>query len=161
MSQLKEDAVLDPQVAITLLRICGSYCRLIHLARTTPPNLVSDALSLFDDDVRQCFTRCLAVETQDVAWNQAQLSLSYGGLGLHSLSTHSCAAYIVSLCSSGLCVVDSPHLINTVAKFNSQVSTPDLVTIESLTANPVSQRDLSGKLEKSNVSFFVEGFFHC
>ena len=47
LSQLEEVAVLDPQVAITLLRICGSYCRLIHLAQTTPPNLVSDALSLF------------------------------------------------------------------------------------------------------------------
>ena len=108
--------------------------------------MVSDALSLFDDDVRQCFTQCLAVETQDVAWNQAQLSLSYGGLGLRSLTTHSCAAYIASLCSSGLCAVDSPHLINAVAKLNSQVSTSDLVTIESLTANPVSQRVLSGKL---------------
>ena len=74
LSQLEEVAVLDLQVAMTLLHICGSYCRLIHLARTTP-NLVSDALSLFDDDVRQCFTQCLAVETQDVAWNQAQLSL--------------------------------------------------------------------------------------
>eukprot|EP00731_Ephydatia_muelleri_P005623 Em0002g1799a len=51
LSQLKEVAVPDPQVAITLLRICGSYCRLIHLAQTTPPNLVSDALSLFDDDL--------------------------------------------------------------------------------------------------------------
>ena len=73
--------------------------------------------------------------------------ISYGGLGLRSLTTHSCAAYIASLCSLGLCAVDSPHLINAVAKFNSQVSTSDLVTIESLTANPVSQRVLSGKLE--------------
>ena len=74
----------------------------------------------------------------DVAWNQDQLSLSYGGLGLYSLTTHSCAAYIASLHSSGLCAVESPHLINAVAKFNSQVSTSDLVTVESLTANPES-----------------------
>ena len=44
LSQLEEVAVLDPQVAITLLRICGSYCRLIHLTRTTPPILASEAL---------------------------------------------------------------------------------------------------------------------
>ena len=45
-------------------------------------------------------------KTQDVAWNQAELSLSYGGLA----TAHSCAAYIASLCSSGLCAVDSPHM---------------------------------------------------
>ena len=61
--------------------------------------------------------------------------------------THSCAAYIASLCSSGFCVVDNQHLINTVSQFNNQVATSDAVTIESLTANPVSQRVLSGKLE--------------
>ena len=130
-------------MVITLLRICGSYCKLIHLAPTTPKNLVSDVLSLFDDDVRQCFSQCLVVEAQDDAWNQAQLSLSHGGLGLRSLTAHSCTAYITSLCSSDLCVVDSPHLINAVGKFFSQVSGYH----RSPTANPASQRVLSGKLE--------------
>ena len=77
LSKSEEVAVLDPQVAITLLRICGSYSRLIHLARTTPSSLASEALSHFDNDVRQCFTQCLKVETQYVAWCQAQLSLSF------------------------------------------------------------------------------------
>ena len=63
-------------------------------------------------------------------------------------------------CSSGLCAVDSPHLINAFAKFNSQVSTLGLVTIESLTANPVTESPVK-KAGKSNVSFFVEGFFYC
>ena len=76
-----------------------------------------------------------------------RLSLSYGGLGLCSLTAQSCAAYITSLCSSGLCAVDSLHLTNSLAKFDSQVSISNLVTIESLTANPVSQRVLSGKLD--------------
>ena len=66
LSKLEEVAVLDPQVAITLLHICGSYCRLIHLTWTTPPSLASEAMSHFDNHVRQCFTQCLAVETQDV-----------------------------------------------------------------------------------------------
>ena len=108
LSQLEEVAVLDLHVFIMLLCICGSYCWLIHLARATP-SLASEALSHFDNDVRQCFTQCLTVETQDVAWCQAQLSLSFGGVGLCSLSAHFCAAYIASLCSSGLCVVDNQH----------------------------------------------------
>ena len=55
---------------------CGGFCRLIHLARTIPPSLAGDALSLFDDEVRQCFAECTAVDTPDFTWQQAQLSLS-------------------------------------------------------------------------------------
>ena len=58
----------DPQVALILLRLCGSYCKLIHLARATPPNLVSEALQLFDVEVRQCFAQSIAVEVTDHAW---------------------------------------------------------------------------------------------
>ena len=39
-----------------------------------------------------------------------------------SISTHSCAAYIAALCSSGL----------------RQVATSDAVTVQTFTANPVS-----------------------
>ena len=61
-----------------------SYCKLIHLAGTTLPSLVSDALQLFDVEVevRQCFIQSIAIEATDCAWKQAQLNLSHGGLGL-------------------------------------------------------------------------------
>ena len=55
---------------------------MIHLARTIPPSLAGDALSLFDDEVQQCFAEYTAIDTPDPAWQQAQLSLSRGGLGL-------------------------------------------------------------------------------
>eukprot|EP00731_Ephydatia_muelleri_P017572 Em0010g670a len=48
LSRLVEVGASDPQVALILLRLCGSYCKLIHLARATPPSLVSEALQLFD-----------------------------------------------------------------------------------------------------------------
>ena len=57
LSRLVEVGASDPQVALILLRLCGSYCKLIHLARTTPPSLVSEALQLFDVEVRQCFAK--------------------------------------------------------------------------------------------------------
>eukprot|EP00731_Ephydatia_muelleri_P019225 Em0012g50a len=41
----------DPQVALILPCLCGRYCKLIHLARATPPSLVSEALQLFDIEV--------------------------------------------------------------------------------------------------------------
>ena len=39
-------AAVDLQVAVTM---CGSICRIVHIARVTPPSLASDALKFFDD----------------------------------------------------------------------------------------------------------------
>ena len=72
-------------IALFLLRICAAFCKLVHLARTTPPRFASESLLLFDE-----------------AWKQAQLCLSFGGLGIMSTSLHSSAAYIASLSISGL-----------------------------------------------------------
>ncbi|KAL5502906.1 hypothetical protein EMCRGX_G009762 [Ephydatia muelleri] len=58
---------------------------------------VVEALRLYDDNVLQCFVECTSVDTPDNAWQQAQLSLSRGGL---RLSYHSSAAYIASLTAS-------------------------------------------------------------
>ena len=101
LSRLVEVACFDSQVALILLRMCGGYCKLVYLARATPPNLASDPLQLFDAEVRECFTLCTVVPVSNLTWQQAQLSLSHGGLGLHSVSHHSLAAYIASLCSFG------------------------------------------------------------
>ena len=96
LSKLEEVASIDPQVALTLLRLCGGFCKMVHVARTTPPHLAFSSLESFDSDVRMCFSNCVATDISDVAWKQAQLGLSYGGLGLRSISHHSCAPYIAS-----------------------------------------------------------------
>ena len=36
LSQLEGVGVVDPQVALILLRLCGTMCKLVHLARATP-----------------------------------------------------------------------------------------------------------------------------
>ena len=54
-----EVGAVDPQVALTLLRMCGGFCRLAHLACATPPSLVMASLELFDEDVRRCFHHAL------------------------------------------------------------------------------------------------------
>ncbi|KAL5481713.1 hypothetical protein EMCRGX_G021941 [Ephydatia muelleri] len=97
LSQLAEVGAEDPQVAFLLLRQCAAFCKLVHLARSTPPSYVADGLALFDKDVRQCFSECTALDISNIDWMQAQLSLSRGGLGLRSLSCHSVAAYLASL----------------------------------------------------------------
>ena len=83
----------------------------------------------------------------DEAWLQAQLSLSRGGLGLRSLSSHAAAAYIASLCSSGFSSLSSLHLTSAIGKFNSSISPSDVVSVESLAQQPPIQKALSAKID--------------
>ena len=147
LHKLEEVGAQDAQVALVLLRLCGSFCKLAHLARATPPSLSIKALELFDIDVRHCFSQCTAVDTSDEAWLQAQLSLSRGGLGLQSLSSHAAAAYIASLCSSDFSSLSSLHLTSAIGKFNSSVSPSDVVSVESFAQRPPIQKALSAKID--------------
>ncbi|KAL5481676.1 hypothetical protein EMCRGX_G021889 [Ephydatia muelleri] len=124
---LQEMAGIDLQVAVTLLRVAGSYCRMVHLARATPPNLASDALEQFD--------------------KAAQLGLRHGGLGLRSLSLHAPAAYIASLMSSGHGCLDNTCLQQAVTLYNAKVSPPDALTVESVLASPPTKKTLSSKID--------------
>ena len=60
-------AGVDLQVAFALLHMCGGFCKLVHITRITPPSLASDALVSFDEDVRQCFVLCAAIEVSNTA----------------------------------------------------------------------------------------------
>ena len=92
---------VDPQIALLLLRQCASFCKLVHLARSTPPSLVSEGLALFDEEVRRNFSDCVAVDASDSDWRQVQLSLSRGGLGLRRLELLCSAAYLASVIKAG------------------------------------------------------------
>ena len=86
---LTEVAEVDLHVAVTLLHMCGSFCRMVHIARVTPSSLLSDALEVFDEEVRNCFMLSTAIEISQAAWSQAQLSLRFGDLGFErSLIMH-------------------------------------------------------------------------
>ena len=89
LKQLEAVGSIDSQVALLLFRQCWSFCRLVHLSRSTPPPLVKEVFAMFDD----CVQQCTAVDASASTWQQAQLSLKKGGLGLRRLSCHSPAAY--------------------------------------------------------------------
>ena len=59
LSQFEEVGSVDPQVALLLLRACSAFCKLVHLARSTPPSLVAEGFKYFDNDVRHCFALCI------------------------------------------------------------------------------------------------------
>ena len=71
--------------------------------------------------MRQCFAECTAVDTPDFTWQQAQLSLSRGGLGLRHVSYHSPAAYLASAVSSGLSYEVRRYLHHSIDLYNNLV----------------------------------------
>ena len=156
LNQLSEVGSADPQVALLLLRQCGGFCKLVHLSRSTPPSLVADALRLYDDDVRQCFTECTSVDTPDHAWQQAQHSLSRGGLGLRCLSHHSSAAYIASLTASDSGSNTNHHLLQSLQLYNSLVPLAEAVSMEAVLELPGHQKELSSRLEDQQFRLFFQ-----
>ena len=147
LKALVDVSAVDLHVAFSILRMCGSYCKLVHLARATPPSHCADYLKLFDEEVRLCFTSCIAVDVPDLSWQQAQLSPSLGGLGFRSLALHSSAAFIASFASSGFCSPDNIHMLQAVTRFNAQVHPLESTTAEAVLACPPLQRALSKKLD--------------
>eukprot|EP00731_Ephydatia_muelleri_P023608 Em0015g1191a len=76
LSSLVKLGSCDPQIALILLRMCGGFTKLVHVARSTPPSLALDELHTFDEQVRCTFTEFQAIDTTNSSWIQAQLSLS-------------------------------------------------------------------------------------
>ena len=144
---ISDVAAVDLHVAISLLRKCGGYCKLVHLARTTPTILCEDSLKFFDEEVRLCLSSCVAIDVPDPQWQQAQLSPKRGGLGLRSLSLHSCAAFISSLASLEMGNPDNIHLQQAILRFNARVSPQDSITMESVLNSPPQQKSLSQMLD--------------
>lgn len=140
----------DPQVALHLLRTSASFAKYVYLARTTPPHLIRDSLLACDNDIRASFESFAALQLTDSAWSQAQLSLSMGGLGIRSVSTHCAAAFI----NSHLRTLPgnlSIALQGALDLFESQLGlgeSMDQAKVELMMAkDPSPQRSLSKKLD--------------
>ena len=146
LSRLQQVCSKDPQVAYMLLHFCGSFCKMVHLARSTPPFLVAEALSIYLD-IRRCFTECTSVDVSDVAWQQAQLSHSRGGLGLRSLLHHSSACFIASIGHSGIALGENHHLEQSIDEFDGYIVETKAICLQDILDAPLCQRYLSSKIE--------------
>ena len=144
LKALVDVSAVGLHVAFSILRMCGIYCKLVHLARATHS---ADYLNLFDEEVRLCFTSCIAVDVLDPSWQQAQLSPSLDGLGFCSLALHSSVAFIASFASSGFCSPDNIHMLQAATHFNAQVHPQESTTAEAVLACLPLQRALSKKLD--------------
>lgn len=147
LSQLSEVGSVDPQIALLLLRHCATFCKLVHLARSTPPTLVSEGLALFDAEVRRHFCDTVAIDPSDSEWLQVQLSLSRGGLGLRRLALHCSAAYLASVNKAGCSAPLDEFTLQAVTVFNSLVPHASSVSEESLLESCLSQKVLSSRID--------------
>ena len=86
-------------------------------------------------------------DTSDNAWEQAQLSLSRGGLGLRCLSKHSSACYIASVSMSGLVSASQQQLLQSINDFNECIPPSEAISFDSLMNTPCRQKVLSGGIE--------------
>ena len=140
---VEEVGTHDPQVALMPLRSCSGFCKLTHLAPTTPPSLSLKTLELFDIDVRNCLSQSTPVDMTDLSWKLVQLSLSKCGIGLRSLMLRASAAYIASICSSGYGHQSHTHLAHDVEIFNSCVAPSEKISVDSILSSPMLQKALS------------------
>ena len=51
LKRLEDVGQVDPRVALVFLRLCGGYCKLVHLARAIPPSFSQSVLQIFDQYV--------------------------------------------------------------------------------------------------------------
>ena len=84
----------DPQVALTLLRQCAAFSKLVYSLRVVPHKSHIKALENYDNAVRDCFDSFMCCSLSDEEWSLARLSTKMGGLGLRSSAEHSPAAFI-------------------------------------------------------------------
>ena len=157
LSTINDLGCIDPQVALALLRLCSSFCKLAHIARTMPPHLVLSSMEKFDIDVHRSFAECTRCDVPDSAWRQAQFSLRRGGFGLRSLALHSPAAYVTSLCGSGS-VIPTPHLENAITHYNTCVPLSDSLSISGLVSNTPTQKKLSDVIEEMLFNSFLNSW---
>jgi hypothetical protein len=90
----------DPQVVHMLLRLCASFCRVVHLLRSVPTILCRDAIGKFDQAVRKAFSRGVGIAFPDRAWAQICLPFSWAGFGLRAATSHSSGAYLASVANA-------------------------------------------------------------
>ena len=152
----------ETQVALSLLRMCGSFCKMAHLARTTPPSTdILECFIKFDRDSLHCLETSALIALSPSAVKQAQLSMSFGGLGLRSTAMHAPAAYIASVSHASSL---EPNFINSsqvhldmaVSTFNNLVPPSESISTADVLDSKPKQRLLSQKIEEAGFSSLIQ-----
>lgn len=87
---------------LLLLRSCLGACKINHLLRTVPPELIVDQIATFDQGLRSTLANILRCPIGDTNWKQATLPFRLGGLGIRDTLPSATAAFISSISRSKL-----------------------------------------------------------
>ncbi len=82
--------------AMHLLRHCASFCKVVHLARTSPLEYVETLMEQFDEKQKGALEKISGTAFTGEEWEQAQMPVGEGGFGLRSAVEHAHAAYVAS-----------------------------------------------------------------
>ena len=93
----KLSSIENPQIQLCLLRSCLSLPKITYTLRTCKPAALASAYKRFDGIQFSALGEILSAPISPIAWRQATLPVSLGGLGLRSASSHASAAYLSSL----------------------------------------------------------------
>ena len=178
LSKLKDEAqklmeLNDSQSAFLLLKKCFSN-KIQHLLRTTPPRLtISHLIDPFNALVHKIFANILKIDRlSDVVFQQCQLDVSDGGLGLgvahFTAQTSFCASFIESFSSVEEKVADvrsaiaNPSLSTQILAYTQAVSyinyeafNPSTILDLHLTKSEKLQRLFSASFKKSQTADFM------
>ena len=156
----------DPQVALTLLKHCASFGKLVYSLRVVPTQIQRAALKNYDIAVRDCVESFLSYSFSDSVWLLASLSSKLGGLGLRSTEHHSPAAYLSSqIACKDLCPKLDPRYIwdpnNEDSDLNIAINTFNSVVepekrFESLSIPSNRQQTLSHAIDENTLRVIKE-----
>ena len=90
----------DPQIGLSLLRHCGSFCRMAFFTRTVSPSHCSVPFQVFDSLVMATLSALIGSALPPDAQLLASLPLKKGGMGLLSSSRLHALGYASSIASS-------------------------------------------------------------
>ena len=143
----------SPQAGLHLVRSSAGFCRLVHIARATPPELIQEQLKAFDERVTESVQVISGVvEMPAHAVRQSRLGLAVGGLGFRSLEMHCSAAYVSSVISTmAKGVVRS--LDSALTLYNARSG--DSWSVDSIFDQKPSQKLLSAKLDATELASLV------
>jgi len=90
----------DPQVDM-LIRLCASYCRVVHLLRAVPTLYAQQAIAVFDAAVQKALAHGVGVLFPEQARLQLRLPMALGGAGMRRAAEHAAGAYLSSVLRAG------------------------------------------------------------
>ena len=96
------------------------------------------------------------MDVSDVAWHQAPLSPSRGGLGLRSLYHHSSACFIASISQSGITLGANHHLEQSINDLKHIIGESEAVSVQDILEAPPRQRILSSKIEDQQLRMLFD-----